>query len=421
MDDDNNSLFRAEALKNFNVISQLNQSISIVSRWSWLPVCAVGLIIVSLILWGIFGSIPTRIKGEGILLVTNGNLYNAIAPDGDERITGILVKPGDRINKDEIIAYLDMSDLQGKLTVAKSYLIQLQNEYKELTEQFKNELEINTQQINEQNKILQKIIVAETENFQYVKTLLATKKLAFSKGLITQQEVANTLQSFYNIKNSIDESEKSLSENKTKQSDFLRQWKDRLNSLELKVQEQEYKVNDLQVKFNSDKTVKSPISGIIINIQTNVGEKVESGQVIATIAPLGKDLDAVVYVPAQNGKRIKTGMNVLISPSTIKKEEFGSIKGEVEQVSAFPSTEKTMFAVLQNQDLVKEFSKEGVTIAVRVHLKKDTSTFSGYAWTSSQGPEQEITAGTIVNVLITVRTQAPVTLIIPGFKKLLGE
>jgi len=109
-------------------------------------------------------------------------------------------------------------------------------------------------------------------------------------------------------------------------------------------------------------------------------------------------------------------MTVLISPTNIKKEEFGSIKGKVALVSPFPSTPKGMLARLQNEALVKYFSQKGAMIAVRIQLITDPTNPSGYEWTSVAGSEQTISAGTLVNSMITVKKQKPLSLIIPSFK-----
>jgi len=114
-------------------------------------------------------------------------------------------------------------------------------------------------------------------------------------------------------------------------------------------------------------------------------------------------------------------MKVLIAPSTVKKEEYGSIEANVVSVSPFPSTAKAMETVLQNKRLVERFTESGAPIAIRVALVKSSKNFSGYAWTSSAGPRIQITAGTLVSAMITVKNQRPIALILPAVKKLLGS
>ncbi|HBB6896250.1 TPA: NHLP bacteriocin system secretion protein [Legionella pneumophila] len=421
MDNKNKITFRQEALEHQTTSFQLNQRLNIVSKSSWLLLYTIGLILLFIILWGFLGSIPTRIAGNGILLAKEGGLYNAVAPEGNGRLVSLTVKPGDKVKPDDVIAYLELPDLQDKISVARDYLNKLKADYVDLNKQFHNELQSNTQALDEQEMTQKKIIASETKKLNYFSKLLETKQTAFKKGLITQDSVAQTLQMYHDTQTQINQAYNNLEEIKIRRTTFVSQWKQRLDALKLKVEEQDYKIKDLTASLVGAKEVKSPIAGVITSIQATIGEKVDGGQVVATIATLANDLDAIIYVPAENGKRIKEGMPILISPTNIKKEEYGSIVAQVTQVSLFPISPKAMMTVLQNDELVKEFSKEGAIIALRAHLTKDNSTYSGYSWTSSQGPNQVISAGTLVSALITVKTQAPITLVLPAFKKLLGE
>ena len=119
---------------------------------------------------------------------------------------------------------------------------------------------------------------------------------------------------------------------------------------------------------------------------------------------------------------IKPGMEVQISPSTVRKEEYGYMLGDVKEVSKFSASRQGMLRVLVNEELVSEFL--GITgagpIAVQVVLRRNPDTVSGFQWSSGRGPEVEINAGTLCDGLITVRKQRPIALLIPFFKTFFG-
>ena len=100
----------------------------------------------------------------------------------------------------------------------------------------------------------------------------------------------------------------------------------------------------------------------------------------------GTKLEALVYIPAERGKNVKPGMEVRIEPSTVKREEFGTMIGTVETVSEFPITPQGMAAVLHNDNLVKRFAHDGPSYAATVSLEQDASTVSGYRWAVGNGP-----------------------------------
>jgi HlyD family secretion protein len=104
----------------------------------------------------------------------------------------------------------------------------------------------------------------------------------------------------------------------------------------------------------------------------------------------------------------------------VKKEEFGTVLGTVQSVSDLPVSNAAIKAMLHNDGLVQQFTREGSPILVRAHLMKDPSTPSRLAWTSGRGPDFDIEPGTLVSATITVREQAPVTLILPFLKSILG-
>jgi len=46
-------------------------------------------------------------------------------------------------------------------------------------------------------------------------------------------------------------------------------------------------------------------------------------------------------------------------------------------------------------------------------LHPDSTTFSGYKWSSSKGPELNISSGTTTTVRVTIEERAPITFILP--------
>ncbi|MFP4017473.1 MAG: hypothetical protein ACLFUI_10625, partial [Halanaerobiales bacterium] len=57
--------------------------------------------------------------------------------------------------------------------------------------------------------------------------------------------------------------------------------------------------------------------------------------------------------------------------------------------------------------------KQGAPIEVRVELTMDDDYFSGYRWTSPEGPPVKVNSGTLVTSLITTGEQRPIELVIP--------
>jgi multidrug efflux pump subunit AcrA (membrane-fusion protein) len=179
-------------------------------------------------------------------------------------------------------------------------------------------------------------------------------------------------------------------------------------------------VADLQAQYYNQANIVSAYTGRVLDVNVKKGSSVGSGTALFTVESgeaRAKDLQAVMYVPAQVGKKIVPGMPVSVSPSSVNKEEYGFILGRVTSVSDFPLTAQSMFLTLGNESLVKELSRaDAALLEVIVDLTPDAATVSGYRWSTPAGPPQPLDSGTLVSASITVKQQKPISSIIPQIK-----
>ena len=147
------------------------------------------------------------------------------------------------------------------------------------------------------------------------------------------------------------------------------------------------------------------------------GATLEPDDPILSIETGEEDIDVLFYASPADGKRIKPGLPVLVSPATVKREEFGSMLGNVESRSEFPMSLEGMVAALRNARLAETFSGDGPPYPGRVTLTPDPSTTSGFAWTSPRAAHLEVTPGTLAEIEIKVASQPPVSLLVPWLKE----
>lgn len=414
------SKFRPQALKELSSPDQLDQLIQVVTPRSWQIAITIYAIILAILIWSIVGTIPTRVEGSGILLAGGGDIYNAVAPEGPSRINAILVKGGEEVTKGQVVAKLTRPDLETELRVNQGYLTNLQQKKSVLVQTSTQDVTARKQELQNEKESLQRALAAANEKFKHQAEFLALRQAAFKRGIETRQNVEQTLEEYYSIKSEIEGYTNRLIQIDIDQANFIDQWRERLRDLDLKITAQQVKNADIQSRIKFSANVTSPIAGTVTSAQAEVGTVVNTGAPVVAIASQGQGLDALIYLPPQHGKRVKAGMAALVSPTTIEKAEYGSIVGTVINVSTFPTTLESMQATLQNQQLVKEFTKEGVPIEIRVRLQNDPATFSGLKWSSSKGPNMRVTPGTLATAMVTIRQQAPITLVIPTLKKIFG-
>ena len=128
----------------------------------------------------------------------------------------------------------------------------------------------------------------------------------------------------------------------------------------------------------------------------------------------------ITYFSIGDGKKIKPGMKVKITPNTVKRERFGGIVGTVTEVSTFPITKEAASNMVGNPEIVEQLAQKGGLIEVKSILEANEANFSGYEWSSSSGPKLTMTPGTTTMVRTTVEERRPITFILPILRELSG-
>jgi pyruvate/2-oxoglutarate dehydrogenase complex dihydrolipoamide acyltransferase (E2) component len=98
------AIFREAALERLASPERLDELIEVTTPRLWLALLGAGLLLVTAIGWGLFGSIPTLVHGQGIL-IRDGGLQSVVAPDGGQ-VKELLVRVGDDVAREQIVARL---------------------------------------------------------------------------------------------------------------------------------------------------------------------------------------------------------------------------------------------------------------------------------------------------------------------------
>lgn len=163
----------------------------------------------------------------------------------------------------------------------------------------------------------------------------------------------------------------------------------------------------------------SPHAGRVVEVLMIEGDYVQQGARILSVEPSDARLEAVVYAPLAEGKKVQPTMEVEIALSTVRPEEYGYMLGRVISVSEFPVTERGMVRVLGAPELARQFSMGGRPYEIVVQLLRDPDSATGFLW-SSQGPDIRIESGTACSARIVTERRRPITLVIPFLKRTLG-
>jgi len=189
------------------------------------------------------------------------------------------------------------------------------------------------------------------------------------------------------------------------------------------IRQAEQTLAELVERVNKASTVSSPSTGRVLEIKVRQGDVVSRGAPLISLQLIDNEetgLQAIVYVPAANGKNIAPGMQVQIAPASAAREEYGFLLGKVTSVSAFPATREGMMSVLANASLVENLSAGGAPYAVWADLLPDPTSRNKYQWSSTKGSRVTVNSGTLCEVFIKVREQRPIELVLPLLQQASG-
>lgn len=183
-----------------------------------------------------------------------------------------------------------------------------------------------------------------------------------------------------------------------------------LDSLDQQIEKMQKGIDHATIEANRD--------GYIAGMHVAVGNPITEGSTVCRISGDTDEEQVIIcYAPVAQGRKIKPGMEVMIYPSTVNRQEYGHINGTVLEVSDYVISAEEMTNQIGDYSLVQMFQASGPVIRLQCELKKDDSTLSGYEWSSKKGAEIELTEGTIVSADVVIEEKAPITMIIPYLKE----
>jgi len=462
-------MFRAESLERLSSPEQLDQLLTVVSIRAWIPVVLVAAIATAAVAWSVLARIPVTVEGMGVL-INPGNVQNLQSP-ADGRLVELTIREGQHVNKGEVIGLISKPDLLQQLQQEKDKLIELQQRHLSLTRlanarrqtELRNNLAqtaLLTSSIQQTGQMLDlmkkknsEFEVAQRRNFD--QTRLKTEQL--NLGLKKKVESLRTLaKSRIVTADALLQAEESHTRNELQLADLqvrlfelgvrsmsneqyyfeqVSKSKDlqmRVKELELLEQQQQESialdtvtreteiaevkrtVKRLDDTLTRQSTITSPFSGRIVDVTVTPGEIISMASRLASIEldDTNSDLKTLTFFQVNDGKRIKPGLEIRVTPTTVERQRYGAIVGRVTRVSSYPVSVEGAANVLGSVEMAQTLTGNQGTIEVEAELENDATTESGFRWTSA-GPPVKFSPGTLAKVTVTVEERAPITYVLP--------
>jgi HlyD family secretion protein len=419
MSDQQSKAFRAVALERAASPEQLDHLVAITRPVDWILALVIFASLATAVAWGIFGRVPTRTPAEGILVSSGGRVVDAVS-GASGRLASLEVAVGDRVTQGQAIARIAQTDIEQRHRNAVEVHREREREHGILKSKIEAELASKAQNFAKLEQAFNQIIKATEQRFDYLTVEISNLEGLLAKGFTTRRFVEDRRRELTDAQQRKEDTQNEILKLRAQRTDLETQREREVQDSQFRLNEARRQMEQFAGELGRNTQILSPIEGRVLEIKVSSGSVLNVGTPVVAVETEGAYLDAVIYIPADRGKSVKPGMEVRLEPSTVKREEFGTMVGSVISISDFPITPQGMAAVLHNDSLVSRFSKEGAPYVASVRLAQDESNVSGYRWAVGQGPALRLTSGTLTKAEITTRERRPLELVVPMLKRLTG-
>ncbi len=479
-----NRLFRQQALEQTASPEQLDLPIQIISPKRWLSLLALGLLVTTGAVWSVWGSIPITVTGKGVLTFPSqiqplqspgaGRIAQVAVKVGDRVTKGQLLAALDQSELKQQLELVrnKLSQLQAQDQSAK--LAQTQRgtleqtaiaQQRQTIQQDLRTVQAMTPDIyargmaatQQERKFLQeRLTKLRQQAAEYAQIWERMQTLTRDGGYPPNSLIKDKQEYLVKPQTDILEAEAQLKQldakETTAQQEHLKNV-NKVNELQAQLQELDSKsagqaeqdlatttgrskeiqdtkdaIAQLELKLQQNAQIVSEADGYIRELNISPGQRIEAGAEIGVMAANQPNtpLEAITFVPVEEGKKldealVKRGIKVQITPTTVKREEYGGIWGEVTQVSHASITQAGAVHLVGNPTILPTLMEQGKAYIVVSTRLEPAATPGQYRWTSSKGPNQQITDGTTTTASITIEERRPISFVIPLLKSLVSQ
>jgi HlyD family secretion protein len=422
---------------------QLDRFVRVTTVHGWVYLGTLFAVCAAAVAFSLLYQVPTKVSGEGILLIDRDSL-SQVRAQATGRLATLEVKLGDEVAPGDQIGEISQDELKDAIQEAESKLKDAEREDAELTKFEEKERETRTEAIARVKRAVRLAQETAKDKLRIAERVDSSADRLRAQKYLGDMELLESREKLYVIKDDLNKGQSRLAELdlEATTTDYAR--KRAQLERRLKIRQLETKLALDHEKLSRTSHIISKVHGHVAEVLSARGELVHEGSPVVLlhspradrgIEEAGPMYESILFVPAGEGKKIVIGDDVELSPATVKREEHGYIKGKVVAISELPATRLAMEATLEHPQLVDTFLKRyapGVLLRVDVHLlekaapkesgpsRPQSSRGNRFEWSSSSGRDQSLTTGTMCIAAIVVKKRQLISLILPWTKRVVG-
>lgn len=417
-------IFRKRALERLSSPEQLEQLVPVTTARGWVALLGIAALLGGVTAWGLLGSVPSKVAASGILVGASGIV--AVRTQGAGQVSAVHLEVGDSVEMGELVARIEQPSMLKQIANDEAELAQLRDRHARIGDFNATDLAMKLRSVEAERAADERSVELLEQRLALLDEKLRAQQRLVERGIISNETVIATTESIRlareELRQKVENREKldirKLEIESSKQRETLDD--------QLQIDDLARRIAKARSDLDRTSRVLSPYAGKVTEVTVEPGAIVADGATVALVELGPADeagataLEAVIFAPAGDGKKVLPGMEAQISPATVKLEEYGFIPGDVTFVSQFPVTADAIMHLVKNRELVESITRAGAPVEIRVSLTAKESTPSGFAWSSSLGPPTQITRGTACTAYFVTESRRPIDLVIPYVKETLG-
>jgi len=411
-------IFRQAALDRLSSPEQLDTALPLVNVRGWAGIAVFGFLILCALIWGVLGSLPSNISGKGLLVVREGRVQEAMTLASGV-LTEILATQGQVVTKGQVVGRIEQAGSERQLLNSDQEIEEKRGELARRQSLFLEEMRSREAIKSEQEAALRTNLQSSRQHAEWLaKSMPSIEKLQ-TMGVVSARGLQDQRVSLANAQKQVSDVELALSKLDSDLAEVRLSRETALKELEAAYNDAVRRRALTEARMKQENLITAPVAGRVVAVKQAEGSVVAVGtQIVSIETSGGGGLEALVFLPTADGKKVVKGMKARITPDAVRKEEWGSIRGEVLERSDYPVAANGLEALISNQALVQQLAAGSQPYVARLKLQSDED--GRWVWTSGKSPPIMITSGTTVASEITYERRRPIDLMLPALRKWLS-
>ena len=412
--------FRENAVESAASPDQVNQVAPITSPRLWILVAAAATVIAAFLAWGLLGTIPLTVRGTGLLI--EGTMVVAAEAPADGRVAEVRVKQGDRVAQGDVLAVVANPALEAQLQDARAAAARLREQDAAMTAAEDQSLAAAQASIDAREQEARQRIEKATAASEAFAKSVETKRDLVRQGLLSEADLLGTVNTQLDIDRALSECRNELRRIAADRADAgIRHAQERQRRRNA-IADADASMHQSEARLEAERNVVAPRPGKVLQVLRGPGDVVRRGGSVAVISDAGDgNLRCYAFFPLADGKRIAAAMPARVEPSVADRERFGVIAAGVRDVEPVVGTRESLSRIINSPEVIQDIERRyGGIVSAVLDLELDPATPTGLRWSGGTGYPKPLVPGTLCDVDVVTEEVAPLKLLLPWIKQVVG-